>query len=82
MELSRTERILQIGAAIFGVVVAGFVSYLVARTAGVQMGVAIFFLSWTFIALFVLVVRFISRRLLQDVGARRPDTAVVPDPTS
>ena len=64
MELNRTERIVQTAAAAFGFGVAGFISFRVGVTSGVDIGVAAFVVSWTFVALFVLLVRFVTRRLL------------------
>ena len=72
MELSRIERIVQTAAAAFGLSVAGFVSYRVGISNGVDVGVATFVVSWTLVALFVLLARFVTRRLLPDEAAALP----------
>jgi hypothetical protein len=83
VELSRTERRIQIAAAAIGFGVAIVVSFVVGATSGVATGIATFFLSWTFIALFVLLVRFVSHRLLRDEVVGLPKgrvvTGVVPE---
>ena len=66
MELSRTERRIQVAAAALGFGIAIIVSYVVGTAAGVETGIATFFLSWTFVAVFVLLVRFVAHRLLQE----------------
>ncbi len=82
MAVSRTERIVQLVAAAFGLGVAGLVSYLVGRDAGAGIGIATFFLSWTFVALFVLLVRSIWRRLVRQESGTASDAAVAVDRTS
>ena len=74
MELSRIERIVQTAAAVFGISVAGFVSYRVGTNSGVDVGVATFILSWTLVALFVLLVRFVTARLLSSGATFPPDS--------
>ena len=77
MELSRTERRIQVAAAALGFGVAIIVSYVIGTTAGVETGIATFVLSWTFVALFVLLVRTVSHRLLQDEVVSLPKGRVV-----
>ena len=54
----------QIGAGALGLIVAGFVSYRVGTSSGVDLGIATFVVSWTLIAVLVLLARYVTRRLL------------------
>ncbi len=82
MELSRIKRIVQTAAAVFGISVAGFVSYRVGINSGVDVGIATFVLSWTLVALFVLLVRFVTDRLLSDGATILPHGSAPDEPTS
>ena len=62
-EISPAERNVQILAGIAGLAVAGVVAIFVGFSAGFSAGLAVFFLSWTFVAILVLLVRFVFRRL-------------------
>ncbi len=61
-EVSPAERKVQLVAGLAGLSVAGVVAIFVGVNAGLGAGLAVFFLSWTFVAIFVLVVRFAFRR--------------------
>ena len=82
MELSRTKRIVQTAAAVFGICIAGFVSYRVGINSGADIGIATFVLSWTPVALFVLLVRFVADRLLSDGATVLSDGSAPDEPTS
>ncbi len=82
MELSRIKRIVQTAAAVFGFSVAGFVSFRVGINSGVDIGVATFVLSWTLVALFLLLVRFVTDRLLSDGAAVLPHNGTPAEPTA
>jgi hypothetical protein len=71
-EPTRGERLAVIAAAISGLAVAAVAAVIVAGNAGLDIGLAVFALSWTLVAVFVLLVRFIYRRV---AGAPAPPAA-------
>ena len=61
---SQLERRAQLIAAGIGLAVLGLIAVLVALSEGASIGFAVFALGLTFVALFVLLVRFLVRRAL------------------
>ncbi len=71
-EASSAERKVQVVAGLIGLAVAGAIAVIVGVNAGFSAGLAVFFLSWTFVAIFVLVVRFAFRRFSPAPTAPEP----------
>jgi membrane protein implicated in regulation of membrane protease activity len=61
---TQVERRAQLIAAIAGLLVLATIAALVASSEGLGIGLAVFALGLTFVALFVLLVRFLVRRAL------------------
>lgn len=75
-EVSPAERKAQLIAGAVGLAVAGAIAIFVGVSSGLGAGLAVFFLSWTFVAILMLVVRFAFRRLSPARAA--PDPPATP----
>lgn len=62
-DTSDAERRVLVAALAFGLAVAVAASAYIGQREGVDIGIAVFVLSWTLVALFALVVRFLYLRL-------------------
>lgn len=71
-EVTSAERRVMLGAAVLGLALAAALAYAVAAREGVAIGLAVFFLSWTFVALFVLLARYLFSRLVAPASPPPP----------